>query len=228
MVALADKLGVGLYTPAEAAFYARVSQRMMTRWVFGDRDGRPAIHRQLDDTSEKVVTFLDFIQTLAVREVRNRHNLSLGKVRQGVDAARQRYGIDYPLARKHTIFLFSDQQGRGHGEIIIRLPTDRDTIEDQYVQLTGKRSGNRMFSSVVEMFLDDLQFDPASGLASLYRPLVHNNASVVLDPRCHFGEPVVNPGGYSVEAALARHEYRGRHRGSRGSLRGGRRRSDCR
>ena len=116
MFAIADKIGVGVYTPAEAAFYARVSSRTMTRWVFGDAGGEPAFERQLRDPSEKVVTFLDLVQTLAVREVRNRHGLSLQKIRQGVDAARERYSLPYPLARKHSIYLFSD----GRGKVTVR------------------------------------------------------------------------------------------------------------
>ena len=75
----------------------------MTRWVFGDASGKPVIERQLGDPLEKVVTFLDFVQTLAIREVRNRY---------GIDEARQRYDIDYPLACRNAIYLFSDQMGQ--------------------------------------------------------------------------------------------------------------------
>jgi uncharacterized protein (DUF433 family) len=200
MFAIADKIGLGVYTPAEAAFYARVSPRIMNRWVFGDSQGKPVIERQLRDPSEKAVTFLDFIQTLAVREIRNRYKLSLQKIRQGVDRARDRYAIEYPLACKHTIYLFSDQRGEGHGEIVIRLPAEKADIEEQYVQLTGKAKGNLMIIPVVEMFLQDLRFDPKTGLASEYSPLAHNGASIVLNPHRRFGEPVVEPGGYTAEA----------------------------
>jgi uncharacterized protein (DUF433 family) len=199
MFAIADKLGIGVYSPAEAAFYARVSRQLMTRWVFGNSKGKPVIERQLRDSSEKVVTFLDFIQTLAVRDVRNRHGISLPKIRQGVDAARKRYSIEYPLACQHTIYLFSDQRGEGHGEIVIRLPGEQAGVEDQLVQLTGQDRGNLMFVPVVEMFLDDLQFDPDTGLASVYSPLKDGDASIVLNPRRRFGEPIVEPGGYTVE-----------------------------
>ena len=201
MFAIADKLGIGIYTPAEAAFYARVSRRIMTRWVFGDIRGKPVIDRQLRDSSdsEKVVTFLDFVQTLAVREVRNRHGLPLQRIRQGVDEARRRYGIDYPLACRHTIYLFSDQKGQGHGHIVIRRPDDNDPIEDQYIQLTGREKGNLLMRTVVEMFLSDLQFDPKTGLASQYSPMSENGASIVLNPHRRFGEPIVDPGGYTAE-----------------------------
>jgi uncharacterized protein (DUF433 family) len=197
MFAIADELGIGIYSPAEAAFYARVSKRIMTRWVFGEGGSKPVIDRQIRDSSEKVVTFLDFIQTLAVREVRNRHGLPLQRIRLGVEEARKRYGIEHPLARKHKIFLFSDQKGEGHGEIVIRL--DDEEVDEQYIQLTGRGKGNLMIRPVVEMFLEDLHFDPKTGLATQYSPMEDEVASIVLNPRRRFGEPIVDPGGYTAE-----------------------------
>jgi uncharacterized protein (DUF433 family) len=200
MITAQDSLGIGIYTPAEAAFYARVSSRIMTRWVFGDSGGRPVIDRQLRDSGEKVVTFLDFVQTLAVREVRHRYGLSLQRIRQGVDQARSRYSLEYPLAHRHRIFLFGDARTRGHGHIVIRLQGDEDGIEEQYVQLTGRGKGNLLIRPVVEMFLHDLSFDPETSLATQYRPISAGaGVSVLLDPHRRFGEPVVEPGGYTVE-----------------------------
>jgi uncharacterized protein (DUF433 family) len=193
MFAIVERLGIGIYSPAEAAFYARVSRRIMTRWLFGEGDAKPVIDRQIRDASEKVVTFLDFIQTLAVREVRNRHGLSLQKIRLGVEQAQKRYSIEYPLARRHTIYLFSDQKGEGHGEIVIKLP------DKEYIQLTGKDKDNLMMRPVVEMFLEDLHFDPQTGLATQYSPMVDDGASIVLNPHRRFGEPIVDPGGYTAE-----------------------------
>lgn len=199
MIVLADKIGVGIYSPAEAAFYARVSRRMMARWVFGEGDKKPVIKRQLPDSAEKVVTFLDFIQTLAIREVRNRHNLPLQRIRQGVDEARKRYKIDYPLACAHTIYLFSDGKGEGRGNIVIRRPGDEDGVKEQYIQLTGGGRGNLLSRPVVEMFLQDLQFNPETGFASEYSPMAYDGAKIVLNPRLRFGEPIVYPGGYTAE-----------------------------
>ncbi len=200
MFTFADKLGVGLYAPAEAALYARVSRRVMKRWVFGDSESRPVIDRQFSDSDGKVVSFLDFVQILAVREIRNRHGLSLQKIRRGVDAATERYGISLPLARQHTIYLFGDQRGEGHGEMVIRLPEDPNDLATQFVQLTGQGKESRLIGPVVETFLADLAFDPASNLASKYSPMTCDGASIVLDPHRRFGAPLVDPGGYTVEA----------------------------
>jgi uncharacterized protein (DUF433 family) len=200
MIATQDHLGIGIYTPSEAAFYARVSPKMMTRWVFGSSRGRPVIERQLRDSDEKIVTFLDFVQTLAIREVRQRYGLPLQRIRDGVEGARRRYGLDYPLACKHRIFLFSDQRKAGHGQIVIRLRGEQPGDGDEYVQLTGRDEGARLIRPVVEMFLDDLCFDASTGYATMYRPMTEGEASVVLDPHRRFGEPLVDPGGYTVES----------------------------
>jgi len=200
MIATKEQLGIGIYTPAEAAFYAGVSTRIMTRWVFGSTDGKPVIERELQESDDKIVTFLDFVQTLAVREVRQRHGLPLQRIRQGVDEARRRYGLEYPLACEHRIFLFSDGQREGHGHILIRLEDDREGVENRYVQLTGQNKGNYVISPVVEMFLSDLKFDAMSKLATQYRPMAYEDAFVLLDPHRRFGEPVIEPGGYTAEA----------------------------
>ncbi len=200
MIATRDYLGIGIYTPSEAAFYARVSPRMMTRWVFGDTQGKPVIERQLQDSKEKIVTFLDFVQALAVREVRCRYGLPLQRIRQGVDVARERYQLEYPLACEHRIYLFSDQQKSGHGHMVIRLEGDNEGFDDQFIQITGKDKGARLMRSVVEMFLDDLTFDPVTKFATHYRPMTDNGISVLLDPHRRFGEPLIEPSGYTAEA----------------------------
>jgi len=200
MIATKEHLGIGIYTPAEAAFYARVSPSMMRRWVFGDSSGKPVITRQLEHSDEKIVTFLDFVQTLAVREVRHRYGLPLQRIRQGIEEARRRYGLEYPLAHKHRMFLFGNDQAKGHGDIVIRLEGDDEGIEDQYVQLTGRARGNLVMKPVVEMFLRDLNFNPETSLATQYRPMTNHDASVLLDPHRRFGEPVIEPGGYTAGA----------------------------
>jgi uncharacterized protein (DUF433 family) len=197
MIAIGEQLGVGIYTPAEAAFYARISTQKMKRWVLGTTGGEPVIAAQVGNDT---ITFLDFVQTLAIREIRQRHALPLQRIREGIDEAREKYKLPYPLARRHAIFLFSDQRRSGHGHIVIRLEGDEDGLDDRYVQLSGKHKGNYLMKQVVEMFLDDLTFDATSHLASQYRPMRSTSTAVLMDPHRRFGEPIVEASGYSVEA----------------------------
>jgi uncharacterized protein (DUF433 family) len=107
MITGVEKLvGVGLYTPAEAALYARVHNSLMNRWLFGDARGNSVIKPQIgviDD--EKIITFLDFVQTLAIRAIRQTRKVPLQKIREAIDQAKRLYRIDYPFAIKHTTYL---------------------------------------------------------------------------------------------------------------------------
>ncbi len=182
--------------------YAHVSTKLMRRWVFGSKQGQSVIDRQFPDSDEEIITFRDFVQTLAVREVRREHKIPLQRIRKGIDAARDLFGLDFPLAYKHRIYLFSDQKGEGHGNMAIRLGDDEESVEDLYVQLTGKAKGSFLMTQVVEMFLNDLTFD-ANGMASQYRPMTKNGAAILLDPDRRLGEPIVEPNGYT--ARILRH-----------------------
>lgn len=198
MVATKKILGLGIYTPSEAAFYARVHTQTMKRWLFGDGKGERVIDTQLGNTDEKIVTFLDFVQALAIRAIRLQHNIPLPHIREAVDTAKGDFGVDYPFARKHQTFLMSDQKGEGHGYILIQLK--REDGGKKFVQLSGKKKGNFVLKEIVEPFLDDLYFDHDTGLANEYRPMTHSEECFVrCNPHQRFGEPVIMPSGYTAQ-----------------------------
>jgi hypothetical protein len=66
MVTMQRMLGSGIYTLREAARYALISPRLMNRWFFGDSKGRRVLSPQFH-SGEKLLSFLDFVQTLAIR-----------------------------------------------------------------------------------------------------------------------------------------------------------------
>lgn len=186
MVAGSSKLlGVGLYTPEEASLYARVSARMLRRWIYGSQVGQPIISPQLG-TDEGLVTFLDFVQAMAVRAVRLEHRVPLQKIREAIDKARNEFNVSYPFARLHTTYLFGS-------EVIIRLD------DDEYVQATGKGARNRLITKVVELYVKDLGFD-AKGLANEYQAFAWKDYAVKMNPQVRFGEPIVTSCGYSARA----------------------------
>src|SRR5208337_5526414 len=94
--------GAGLYTLGEVAKYARIHPITVSRWFKGDNYCKKVF--SLEDS--KVITFLDFVQVLAVRNLRVHYRVKLQKIREAVDRASQEFGIDFPFARKHTTFLF--------------------------------------------------------------------------------------------------------------------------
>ncbi|WP_425615713.1 hypothetical protein NA78x_005643 [Anatilimnocola sp. NA78] len=192
MIATATLLGRGIYSPSEAAMYARVRPQTLNRWLFGNSQGDPAIISEVRN-DEKVVTFLDFVQLLAVRDIRFKHKVPLPKIRQAVELARSR-GITYPFAVQHKTFLFGDMKDDGHGEVIIE-------IEGNLIQASGHERGNLVMREVAELYMRDLYFDPKTNLASKYHPFGESlKRAVVMDPKVRFGEPMIESCGYSAEA----------------------------
>jgi uncharacterized protein (DUF433 family) len=177
-------LGVGIYTPAEAAVYARLHPQTLTRWVYGSKSGSPAIRAQFPPEEEKVITFLDLIQSLAIRAIRTTRKVPLSKIREAVTKLEDRYGKKYPFARPHETFLLGD-------EVFI------DLKQGGFVQVTGRMSGQHAMKRVVEAYLTDLSYG-ADGLAIEYSPFSFGGHRILLNPHQMFGEPVVESCRYTA------------------------------
>lgn len=176
-------LGSGLYTISEAALYARVSPAMMNRWLFGTKSGRSVIDPQFGK-HEKVVSFLDLVQTLAIREIRLQRQVPLPKFRQAIKTAKDKLGLTYPFARQHCTYILFD-------ELVIRPREDGD----EFIEASGKYRGQRLLP-FVEMYLQNLTFD-TDGLANRYQIFASNEVAIIMDPDHRFGEPLL-PSGYTA------------------------------
>jgi hypothetical protein len=181
VTALQKYLGNGLYTIPEAALYARVSTQLMTRWLMGSAVGESVLVPQFG-TSDKLVTFLDFVQTLAIREIRIVHKIPLPKIRNAIRLAEEQFKLDYPFARKHCAYLLDE-------ELVIRPPPGKELFE------VAGRQGQKLFR-FVESYLENLSFSD-SGLANLYSIYKSADVKIVMNPKVRFGEPTL-PSGYSA------------------------------
>jgi len=189
-------IGIGIYTPSEAAYYARVHPSTMRRWIHGNRAGEPVVHAQLTGDPERTVTFLDLVQALAVRAVRREHRVPLPKIRAAVDHARDRYGVEYPFAMHHRTFLFGN-------EILIELPK-----RGGLVQLSGKHRDQHVMREVAELYMEDLTF-AKDGLAVEYSAFKHDRKEVIINPILRLGQPVVKTCSYTVSALLEAYRTEG-------------------
>jgi uncharacterized protein (DUF433 family) len=202
MTATSALLGKGLYTPKEAARYARLSSRTLTRWMFGDDRGEAVFTPQFPDSEERIITFLDFVQLLAIRDIRSKHKVPLAKLRQAIEAARNN-GIAFPFAVQHKTFLFGDLADEGHGEVVIE-------VAGKLQQASGKARGNLVMREVAELYLRDLYFDPKTELAAKFFPFGEAlDRGVVMDPRTRFGEPVAVACRYPTEVLLESYKVEG-------------------
>lgn len=180
-------IGKGIYTPRQAATYARITTEMMSRWIHGNKKGPPVVRAQLQDDEDRFVTFLDLVQAMAIRSIRKKdRKISLDKIRSVIKVAKENYGVEYPFAYRHTTFLFED-------DIVIRLQ------DDTLVQVTGKYKHHDLINGVAEIYMLDLVYDE-DNLSQRYVPMKGDGRNVVLDPRVRFGTPYVDSCGITVDA----------------------------
>lgn len=187
--AIDNMLGVGIYTPSEAAFYARLTTPTLARWVHGDRTAVPVIHAQKPENPDKIVTFLDFVQALAIRAVRREMKVPLQKVRDAIETARKTYGVEHPFAMPHKTYLLDK-------DILIEIP-DRNDL----VQISGRHKNQLVIRQVVELYMKSLTFDE-NRLAVSYDAFTCENRKVVMDPHRKLGKPFLPHCGYTADALV--------------------------
>jgi len=193
MVAVLDEhLGIGIYTPAEAAFYARIRTARLSRWLFGDNQGDRVIRPELSNSEKKTVTFLDFVQAMAIRAILVNHpKVSLQSIRSAVEYAKSHFGYDYPFAMKHTTWLLNDNR------ILIQA------TNGELVETNRKHHDQRVMHEIVETYLQDLCWDDQTGIANKYIAHRDGKRQAVMDPKIRFGEPIINSCGYTAFALVS-------------------------
>ena len=180
--------GIGVYTIAEAARYARMPAATLHAWFFGLGE-RPPMQRGGIQTEEfRAITFVDFVEALAIRSLRADRKISLQKIRAAIRNARDRYKVEHLFARSdhRTVLIGSD--------LHIFLKDDPKNP----VGLTGRDLGQKSITVCLESYMEDLEYD-AAGMARIYTALAYKNQKVILDPRIHFGEPVIAENGFTAQ-----------------------------
>ena len=85
MVSITDLLGKGMYSVHEAALFCAASRHdLSSRWLYSSGQGESVIDPQFGNSEEKTISFLDFVQTLAIGRLRTDVRLSLQKIRQAL------------------------------------------------------------------------------------------------------------------------------------------------
>ena len=199
MVAAEELLGIGLYSPSEAALYARVRPQLVSSWIYGTKATNPVIDPQLGALDDKIVTFLDFIQTLAIRRMRTERGISLQRIREGYQRAREMFGVEYPLADQTTrIGLFGPPNNPKRQEVFICLRKETEAEVLQFFQLTGKGRKNQLIGEVVMTYARYLEFSTETGLACRFTAFQNEYGAITMDPEVRFGEPFIEKCGYTA------------------------------
>jgi uncharacterized protein (DUF433 family) len=172
-------IGIGVYTPAEAARLIGVPPSTLQRWLRGYKKGEqeydPLWRPSLDLGDERTyLTFLDLVQARVAIAFINA-GLSPQKVRKAIELGRTILDSTYPFASA-------------------RLRTDGNTVmlqvltpgeDDRLIDLF--RDGQYLMKHVVEPSLKGLEFD--KDLAVRWWPAGKGDR-IVIDPRRQFGQPI--------------------------------------
>jgi uncharacterized protein (DUF433 family) len=213
-MAIADKsiLGIGIYSPREAARYARASTARFRRWIYGTKRSDSVIDPDIPrDGSRERVTFLDFAQALSVQDIRLNVGVPLQRIREAYEKARKDFDLEHPFAVKNGIFIFGNLNDPSHCVLGIypraEQSIDPDFLGQKAVQLTGKKKGNLLIFEVVQEFSRRLAYS-TKGLADEFLAFERFGYRILMQPDCRFGKPYIDGLVYEAEtlADAAKHE----------------------
>lgn len=119
------------------------------------------------------------------------------RVRPALAALEQEIGLEHALASQK---LFTDG-----AELLFDYGERRRTTSEgqSALQLVLVRSGQRVFTEVVEAYLRRIEY-ARDGYAALIHVPAYEHANVVADPTRAFGAPIFERGGSRVEDVLER------------------------
>jgi uncharacterized protein (DUF433 family) len=180
--------GHGLYSIAEAARYARVPTATIRNWFFPSKS-RPAMQRgEIDSAEEKALTFLDFVELLAVRSLRVDYQVSLSTIRQAIEFAQKEFEVQHVFAHAdHKTFI--DPKKKLHITI---------SGNPNPMKMGGKGAGQLFFQQCIEGFMKDLAFNEDK-MASLYTTAQYGDQRIIMNPAFRFGEPIMEENGYPAD-----------------------------
>lgn len=173
-------LGMGVYTPKEAARLIGTSSQQVLRWTRGSGPSSPIFDSYYNFIDEDVteISFLDLIEIRVINALR-RANMSLQSIRYAKALAEERFGIVRPFAFRSF---------KTDGSEILMDALEHD---GEFVSLSSKHPGQKVFRMIVKQSLNDLEYD--GDLAARWRPL--NYSQIVIDPTRNFGTPILDEYG---------------------------------
>lgn len=186
------QIGTGLYTPQEASTFAKLRLNTFNRWLYESGHGDAVIAPRIPQIeNERVITFWDLIQAVAIRNLRfcpTTAKIPLQKIREAVDSC-QEQGFTFPLARDHNLYWFSNR-------LVLKVN------DDTYKGIKPRVDKDQLYSGpIIEPFLKDVKFG-ADKLATVWTPLTRGSYRVDLNAEKRFGMPIIEPGGVLVDALV--------------------------
>jgi uncharacterized protein (DUF433 family) len=193
------RFSVPLYSITEASTYLGVPRATLKTWVDGyvrRPQGREVIGRPLVTAQPQGrpgyprVPFIGFAEAYVLKAFREA-GVPLQRIRASLDALVKEVG-------PHAL---ASEDLRTDGAEVLWNTAEREG-EGEVVKLVVPRSGQYVFTEVVESFLREITFD--AGYAGLIRLSQYRGADVVVDPTRGYGHPIFDRAGVEVENVVGR------------------------
>lgn len=186
-------VGVGLYTPSEAARLIKIPAAKLSRWLKGHEAGGksypPLWTGQIENVDGGLyLGFLDLVQS-RMASAFIEAGLSPQKVRHALQLAKDIIANDHPFASS----LFKTD-GR-----TLLLEALTDDVEDRPLVDLFRR-GQYVMRKIIEPSLKGIEFE--ADVAARWWP-TGRASDVVLDPKRQFGQPIIDSFGVPTSVLSA-------------------------
>lgn len=177
-------IGVGVYTPSEAALYTGIAAKDIRRWLFGYKadgvDHSGLWLPELGVNDEKLLGFHDLLEIRFVHAFR-KHGVSLQAIRAASRQAKEIFNQHYP---------FTCRRFQTDGRSIFATVFD-ETGDEAILDLAKRQYA---FRQVIAPALYEGIDYTGEGKAQRWYPVKRSKA-IVLDPNRNFGKPVLSSTG---------------------------------
>jgi uncharacterized protein (DUF433 family) len=193
-----DPTRVPAYGIPEAAHYLGIPETTLSAWAFGQRMGNtrafvPVIH--VEDQTRRALSFVNLVEAHVLDALRNRHRVSLQKVRLALGYLSTNLPSDHPLA---------DNQFATDG---------LDLFVEKYGELINvSRDGQLAMKEVLAAYLSRIERNAVGHAIKLF-PFTRNTRlgleqpkTVVINPKVSFGRPIL--AGTSIPTAVIADRYK--------------------
>jgi uncharacterized protein (DUF433 family) len=182
------KQEAGLYTLAQAAMFARMPINTLGYWYYGTKATAPLRATDVPKEEGKFITFLEFVEAIAIRSLRRERIVTLPKIREAIKAAQDKYQIKHPFAQQN------------HKTVIVGKDIHILVGEEAMIGLTGRDRDQKSIRHFLEPYMLNLRFDE-NKIACEYFAYKYGEGDKVIrmNPKVGFGEPLVGKTGYAAE-----------------------------
>jgi uncharacterized protein (DUF433 family) len=200
------RFSLPLYTVAEAARIVDVPPSTFVTWARG-YVRRPAGRAEVvgdpiisyvtpEGPGEPSIPFVGLAEGLVLAAIR-KSGVPMQRVRPAITALEEEIGLAHALASRR---LYSDG-----AEVLFDYAVQHaESSEGKAARnLVVVRSGQRVFTEVIEAYLRRIEYAEDGYAAVIHLP-AYRSAEVVADPKRSFGAPVLERGGARVEDVLER------------------------